>query len=71
VTPFSNQSQLKTDLEKATISDVSSPSTRLTDLARRGKVRLAPQPFAELSQTLHRLSKMKAILTPSETEEEN
>jgi len=70
-TPFSNQSQLKTDLEKATISDVSWPSTRLTDLAQRGMVRLAPQPFVELSQTLHRISKMKATPTPSEREEEN
>jgi len=65
------EKRLKTDLEKATVSDVSSPSTGLTDLARRGKVRLAPQPFAELSQTFHHISKMKAIMTPSETEEEN
>jgi len=70
-TPFSNRSQLKTDLEKAIISDVSSPSIGLTDLARRGKVRLATQPFAELSKTLHRTSKMEAIPTLSETEEGN
>jgi len=69
-TPFYNQSQLMTDLEKATISDVSLPSTGLTDLARKGKVRLAPQPFAELSQTLHRISKMKATPTPSERRRE-
>ena len=65
------EKRLKTDLEKATVSDVSSPSTGLTDLARRGKVRLAPQPFAELSQTLHRISKMKATPIPFGTEEEN
>jgi len=70
-TPFSNQSQLATDLEKATTSDAFSSSIGLTDLAQKGKVRLAPQPFTELSKTLHRTSKMKVTQIPSETQEED
>jgi hypothetical protein len=70
-TPFSNQSQLEIDLEKATTSDAFSSFTGLTDLAQKGKVRLAPQPFTELSKTLHRTSKMKVTQTQLETQEEN
>lgn len=72
VTPFSNQSQLAIDLEKAVTSDAFSSSIGLMDLSKKGKVRLAAQPlFTELSKILHRTSKMKVTQILSEMQKED
>ena len=58
-TPFSNQSKLKIDFNKAIISADSSPITDVTVLAQRALVQLVPEDLELLSATLHRTSKMK------------